>query len=431
MPDRIRVLIVDDNDDTRDGTRRLLEYEDNIEIVGFADNGQSAVDQARELKPMVILMDINMPVMDGLTATEIVKQEMPSTQIIVVSVQDDAHYMRQAFQKGAFDFVAKPITSAELAHAIERAYQEYQRVRASQAMQQQVMQQQPSRPTGDPAAGPRSDANGSVIAVMGLKGGVGKTTIAVSLGVGLARLAQGKKVIIIDGNLLFGDLAVFLNSRSQYTVLDAVQMASDVEGIDPTSLETLIVQHESGAKLLLAPANPGEAHIPSADFVASMLNQLKRDFHYVILDTAPTFDEVSAAAIRAADRILLVATATMPALKDARFLFTELNTAEYPKENVLLVLNEVDRNNRITAEQITNFLKHPVVAQIPLDLAAIEAVNQGIPLIAMDSKRVTAVRPLMNLVQLVRDGIENVGEVTGQVADEPRRGGLFGNILGG
>src|SRR5688572_994552 len=125
MAEKIRVLIVDDNDDTRDGTRRLLEYEDNIEIVGFADNGQSAVDQARELKPWVILMDINMPVMDGLTATEIIKGELPSTQIIVVSVQDDAHYMRQAFQKGAFDFVAKPITSAELAHAIERAYRQY------------------------------------------------------------------------------------------------------------------------------------------------------------------------------------------------------------------------------------------------------------------------------------------------------------------
>lgn len=426
MADRIRVLIVDDNDDTRDGTRRLLEYEDNIEIVGFADNGQTAVEQARELKPMVILMDINMPVMDGLTATELIKNETPYTQIIVVSVQDDAHYMRQAFQKGAFDFVAKPITSAELAHAIERAAQEYERARASQAMQQQAAQQQPSRPSGDSAGGMRSDANGSVITVMGLKGGVGKTTVAVSLGIGLARLAQGKKVLIIDGNLLFGDLAVFLNTRSQYNVLDVVQMASDVEGIDSSSLETLIVQHESGAKLLLAPANPGEAHIPSADQMAAMLNQLKREFHYIILDTAPTFDEVSAAAIRAADRLIMVATATMPALKDARFLFNELTTAEFPKENVLLVLNEVDRNNRITAEQIGNFLKHPVMAQIPIEPAAVEAVNQGIPLIAMDSKRVAAVRPLMNLVQSVRDSVDHVGEATGQVAEEPRRGGLFG-----
>src|SRR5688572_3888114 len=172
MPEKIRVLIVDDNDDTRDGTRRLLEYEDNIEIVGFADNGQTAVDQARELKPMVILMDINMPVMDGLQATEIIKRELPATQIIVVSVQDDAHYMRQAFQKGAFDFVAKPITSAELAHAIERAFQEYKRVVA-------VAPLQPSQPTGvgrdqpDLRTGQRGDVDGSVISVMSFKGGVG------------------------------------------------------------------------------------------------------------------------------------------------------------------------------------------------------------------------------------------------------------------
>jgi pilus assembly protein CpaE len=432
MAEKIRVLIVDDNDDTRDGTRRLLEYEDNIEIVGFADNGQSAVDQARELKPWVILMDINMPVMDGLTATEIIKGELPSTQIIVVSVQDDAHYMRQAFQKGAFDFVAKPITSAELAHAIERASQEYQRARSSQAMQQQVQQQQPSRPT-DQFAGFRQDVEGSVIAVMGLKGGVGKTTVAVSLGVGLARMLQGanKKVLIVDGNMFFGDLAVFLNTRGQYSVLHAADMASEPEGIDFATLEsTMLVQHESGVKLLLAPPKPGDAQPVAADLLVKMLSDLKREYNYIIVDTAPTFDEFSAAAIRAADRLIIVANASMPALKDARFLFDELTSAEFPRQNILLVLNEVDKNNRITPDQISNFLKHPVFAQIPVEPGAIDAVNQGVPLIAMDSKRVGAVRPLMNLVQLVKDNIESAGEATGQVVEEQRRGGLFG-MLGG
>lgn len=428
MPEKIRVLIVDDNDDTRDGTRRLLEYEDNIDIVGFGDNGQVAVDQARELKPMVILMDINMPVMDGLQATEIIKRELPATQIIVVSVQDDAHYMRQAFQKGAFDFVAKPITSAELAHAIERASQEYARAKA---VAPPPVAASPGREAPDPRMAVRGDVEGSVIPVMSFKGGVGKTTLAVSLGVGLARLDPKKKVVIIDGNLLFGDLAVFLNSRGQYNVIDAVQMASEAEGLDIQQLEQVLIPHESGAKLLLAPANPGESQMVGADLFSRLLTELKKEFHYIIVDTAPTFDEISAAAIRTADRILIVTTATMPALKDSKLLYSELQTGDVPKENIMLILNEMDKSNTITADQIGNFLKLNVAAQVPMDMMAIEAVNKGIPLIAMDSKRSVAVRPLMNLVQLVRDSIDRTGEATGQVVEEQRRGGLFGGILGG
>ncbi len=431
MPEQIKVLIVDDNDDTRDGTRRLLEYEDNIEIVGFADNGQSAVDQASELKPSVILMDINMPVMDGLTATELIKSSHPEIQIIVVSVQDDAHYMRQAFQKGAFDFIAKPITSAELAHAIERANQEHTRASMQQAMQPPQQVQQTSRQDDHRIVASRPDLNGQVIAVMGLKGGVGKTTIAVSLGVGLARLMPDQKVLIVDSNLLFGDLAVFLSTRSDYNILNVIEMASDPEGIDIQTAESVFVPHESGAKLLLAPANPGEAQPVSAEQFVQTLNQLRRDFHYIIVDTATTFDPISVAVIRTADRMVVVATPTMPALKDARLLFNELTGAEFPSEHILLVLNEVDKSSRITREQISNFLKHEVVAEIPDDPFAIEAVNNGRPLIAMDSKRSVAVRPLMNLVQLVRDSVSDSGTSDEHLVEEQRRGGIFGSILGG
>lgn len=429
MADRIKILIVDDNDDTRDGTRRLLEYEDNIEIVGFAENGQVAVEQARDLKPHVILMDINMPVMDGLTATEMIKRDLPRTQIIVVSVQDDAHYMRQAFQRGAFDFVAKPITSAELAQAIERAWNEYAR--------QPEHAPTPEPPTGLAGGGrgpvvsqPRQVVSGHVIAIMGLKGGVGKTTLAVNLGVALAKENKDRKVLILDGNLLFGDVGVFLNTRGQHNVLHVVQMANEPEGIDSEVLETVLIRHDSGAKLLLAPANPGESEPVSPEQIERMLEALKHEFHYIIVDTATTFDAMSAAAIRSADRLIVLATPTMPALKNARILFNELAGADIHKDNILLVLNEVDKNSRITAEQITNFLKHPVVAQIPDDPMAIDAVNQGMPLIMLDPRKAVAVRPLLNLMQVVKDSVETVHDADQAVPDQQRRG-LFGGLLGG
>ena len=105
--------------------------------------------------------------------------------------------------------------------------------------------------------------------------------------------------------------------------------------------------------------------------------------------------------------------------------------AEFPSEHIFLVLNEADRSSRITRDQISNFLRHEVVAEIPDDPSAVEAVNNGRALIAMDSKRSTAVRPLMSLVQLVRDSVSVPGTSDDRLVEEQRRGGIFGNILGG
>jgi pilus assembly protein CpaE len=146
------------------------------------------------------------------------------------------------------------------------------------------------------------------------------------------------------------------------------------------------------------------------------------------LDTATTFDNVSAAAIHAADRIVVVATPTMPSLKDARILLDEIHGADVPKESILLVLNEIDKNSRITAEQIGNYLKHEVAAQIPIDPMAVEAVNQGKPLVSLDPRKAVSVRPLMTFVQAVKDSIERVSADDGM--PEPQRRGLFGRLGG-
>jgi pilus assembly protein CpaE len=81
----IRVLIVDDIAETRENIRKLLEFEADFEIVGAARNGQEGIDLARELKPDVILMDINMPDIDGITATERIREYVPHSQIVILT----------------------------------------------------------------------------------------------------------------------------------------------------------------------------------------------------------------------------------------------------------------------------------------------------------------------------------------------------------
>ena len=147
---------------------------------------------------------------------------------------------------------------------------------------------------------------------------------------------------------------------------------------------------------------------------------------YVIIDTATVFDETLIAAYQSSDRLVVVATPIMPALKDARILFNALSGEGYSMEQVILVLNQVDKSSNITADQIGNFLKHEVAAQIPTDPMATGAVNQGTPLVTMDPRRTIAVRPLMELVQIVQGSFER--EMAEEAVDQSQaRGrGLFG-----
>ncbi|NPA93183.1 MAG: response regulator transcription factor, partial [Chloroflexi bacterium] len=123
MADVIRVLIVDDIAETRENIRRLLQFEKGIEVVGSAASGKEAVALADKLRPDVVIMDINMPGMDGITATEHIRQRVPYAQIVILTVQDDPNYMRRAMLAGARDFLSKPPTIDELVSAVQRAGQ--------------------------------------------------------------------------------------------------------------------------------------------------------------------------------------------------------------------------------------------------------------------------------------------------------------------
>ncbi|MBN1122033.1 MAG: response regulator [Anaerolineae bacterium] len=420
--DKIKVLIVDDNDDTRDGTRRLLEYEDDIEIVDFAENGLIALEKVKEHKPEVVLMDINMPVMDGLTATQRLTAEFPRTQVIIVSVQDDASYMRKAIRAGAVDFVAKPISSDEMAEAIRRAYSKIPAapVAPSPGAVPSHTPAMPGYEYGMPST------NGKVIAIIGPKGGVGKTTLAINVGIGLIKVDPSRRVVIIDGNVYFGDIGVFLNTRGQYSLIDMAVLAQDPDEIDNQSVDAIVVPHESGVKLLVSPPNPSEITPISVQMMANVIDHLKTQYDYVIIDTATTFDDILVSTIQNSDRLVLLTTATMPSLKDVRVMFGELMGAEYKMENVLLVLNQVQKNQRITGEQIANFLNHQIAVEIPMDQNADEAVNRGVPLITLDAKRSPAVGALVELVQKIQESFE-VSETEDYESgyDQRGRSGLF------
>ncbi len=121
----IRLLLVDDQSLIRRGLRALLELEPDLEIAGEADTGQAAVEQVRALRPDVVLMDVRMPVMDGVTATPLILQEFPQTKVLVLTTFDQDDYVARALQHGASGYLLKDMPSEELAAAIRLVHRGY------------------------------------------------------------------------------------------------------------------------------------------------------------------------------------------------------------------------------------------------------------------------------------------------------------------
>ena len=122
MSDSIRVLIVDDLPETRENVRKLLQFESDIEVIGQAGTGEEAISLARAHQPDIILMDINMPGIDGIGASQKISESSPTVQIIIMSVQSDPDYLRRAMLAGARDFLTKPFGGDELITAVRRVY---------------------------------------------------------------------------------------------------------------------------------------------------------------------------------------------------------------------------------------------------------------------------------------------------------------------
>lgn len=118
MTARIRVMIVDDHPMVAEGVQAILETYDDIEVVATLGNGREAIDRIEELSPDVVLLDLNMPEMNGLTATEIMLERRPETRVLILSMHDSPEYISTALSHGAAGYVLKDIPTDEIKRAI-------------------------------------------------------------------------------------------------------------------------------------------------------------------------------------------------------------------------------------------------------------------------------------------------------------------------
>lgn len=387
--DKIRLLIVDDIAETRENLRKLLQFEPDIVVVGSARSGQEAIQQAVETQPDVVLMDINMPDMDGIKATELILEEVPFAQIVILSIQNEADYMRRAMLAGARDFLAKPPSGDELISTIRNV--------SERAKDQRKKLSAPAAEVPGQKGDDRQRPMGKLLAVYSPKGGVGCTTLATNMAIGLN--SDETPTVLVDGNLQFGDVAVFLNLQVKNSLVD---LATRTDELEEDVASEVLIRHDSGLYVLAAPPRPEMADEIQASQVRQVLRFLRRHFAYVVVDNSSTMDDITLAVLDLADLLLAIATTDIPSIKDARLLFDLLSVLEFPKENILFVLNKTDRRSGITAEAVAENLKQAVEGEIPLDDRTVAtSVNRGEPLLLGDRSKPIA-KHLLDLLATVK-----------------------------
>ena len=397
------VLIVDDQDETRKNIARLLQFENDINVVGTARTGKDAIKQTISLDPDVVLMDINMPDMDGIEATERIQEQAPISQIVILSVQGDTNYMRRAMLAGARDFLTKPPKSDELVNVIRRAGEKAKAIR----QESQFM----VRGTGS-LIDPRSttialSGLGKIVAVYSPKGGVGTTTVATNLAVTLH--STETPVIIVDANLQFGDVVVFLNERGRTSVVDLAPIADQ---LDPELVREVVIHHEpSGIDILSAPPHPEDAERISGSQFVKVLQFLARLYSYVIVDTDSGLSDVTLDTLDASDLLVLISSQDIPAIINTRIMLTLLVNLGINKQKILLVMSRFDKQLAITPEKVGHNLGHKVAAVLPEDReVVVPAVNRGIPFMMGEGKTKEIGKSILELVGKIREKLSKLEE---------------------
>jgi len=393
---KIRVLIVDDTSQTRDTIVRSLSFEREIEVVATAATGSQAVQLAKQTKPDVVLMDINMPDMDGITATAAILTEVPFTQIVILTVQNDADYIRRAMLAGARDFITKPPGLDDLLHAVLQAGK--------------IAHQEKRKTGGSHSTGPLNtssvSARGKIITVYSPKGGSGCSMVAANLAATLHN--DETNVVLVDTNMQYGDMPDLFNLQARQTLYDLTLHADD---LDYDIVEEMALTHDSGIKIIAPPGLEQSENLGDEQFFA-VLEYLRDLYPYVILNASSHLSNASLTALEMSNLIILLITQDLPAItKVGKFLDT-LNLLKIDSRRVLVVLNLYDKQQEIQPEIIGKTIRQPVAAIIPKDeRLVLSSINKGLPfMLRSDVKSSILARSFMKLTEVIRQRLFQLAE---------------------
>lgn len=413
----IRVFVADESGVVIDNITRRLALEDDLEVCGSARDGEAVVQDALRLQPDIAIVDAGLPGMDGGQTTEMLRQYVPGTGVIMMSMEAENDAYRLAMVAGAREFLQKPFKGDDLVAAVRRVYAFEQRTAAAAPVR---IVQPP-----DPVTPPASGAHGAVTCVVSGKGGVGKTVIAANLAVMLGTEHQ-RRVILVDLSLQFGDVAATLNIAAGRSIGDLVSVGPQV---DVDVLQQVLMDGPGGIRVLLAPSSPELAEYVTSTYLRALFSELRTIADHVVVDAPTSLNDLTLTALDVADHIVLVTDLSVPGVKNARLLRGVLDVLKVDPSLVLAVGNHRESAGELDRSGAESFLGVPLSLEVPFEPQVVAtSIAQGAPFASgsPSSAAATAVRRLARLVDPTSRIGSDVSPVSGSGGKKKRSRRMLG-----
>jgi len=356
---KIKIIIADDIEETRNVIKKILTLEnDFFEIVGEASNGEEVLKLIPKVKPDIVLMDINMPVLNGLEATEKITNQFPAVTVVIMSVQAESEYLKKAMFHGAKEYIIKPFNYEVLVNTILTTYEKYK-----------------NKPI-NVSSSAENQSSAKIITYFSSKGGVGKSILALNSAVALSR-EYHKKTLLIDLDLQFGDISMLVNKYSEKTILDVIE-DGQLDSYD--NIKPYLHEFNENLDILFAPTKPEAAEYIGKDSIEKMMKTLKKQYDVIILDTGINFNDSTLYILDISEIVLFVATMEIVALKNTKLGLGVMQSLGYDKNKVKLIINNCTTKYGISKVEVEGAFKDGIFAMIPEEQNTVStSVNKGKP----------------------------------------------------
>jgi pilus assembly protein CpaE len=256
---------------------------------------------------------------------------------------------------------------------------------------------------------------GQVVTIFGAKGGVGATAIAVNLAGSMQR--RSLRVVLVDLDLHLGDVLSFLDVAGSYSITDVL---ANMSRLDRELLASSVTKHRSGINVLAQSSKVEEAEQIKAQDISALLEFLRRNYDFVIVDGVRGFDEVSLAALDGSQHVFLTLTQDVPAVRNGQRCLELFGRLQYDQNRIKLLLNRYQKASKITTEVVSETLGHPLTHTIANDfILLIDAINRGVLL--------TDAAPRAKITQDIEALIEHLMP---EKMPRMRRQSLLGTLFG-
>lgn len=374
----IKIIIADDVQEMRDMIEKMLAMSElDYEIIGLCNNGHDVVELIKKKRADIVLMDINMPIMNGLEATQLICDQFPQVRVIMMSVQHESEYLKKAMLAGAKAYIMKPVNMDELIDTIKTTYERYQFLDKSVA------------PT-------TSTHNAHVISFFSAKGGVGKSMIALNTAV-LIHEKFKKKVLLMDLDLQFGDIALMVNKQNEMTIKE---MFDDSPINSFEDIQPYLYSYKPGCDMLFAPKDPESAEYISKEHTKSIIELLKKHYDVIIFDTGVNYDEITLNALDISEHVIIVTNLEVTGLKNTKMSLKVMQSLNYDTSKVKIVVNMMNDKFGVTKGNVQKAFSYDILAYLPEDIKLVRnSINTGVPIVA--SKNSSLYKPLLGMIQSI------------------------------